>query len=117
MASTPSNPPGSATSSDAEDVSTCESSSEDSPETTTAITSSSDDDHERTPSQIRTQGRKRVRRSQNWFKNARKRRRNTGKRYVSDSTNKMVSLILSRGFDIAVAWVGSRARSLCPVLL
>ena len=36
--------------------------------------------------------RKRVRRSNAWKKNVRKQRRNTGQRYVSDTTNSTVSL-------------------------
>lgn len=97
-----SSPAGSPTSSDAEDVSTCDSSSEESPGTTGELASSSDDDHEPTPVKQPTQGRKHVRRSQNWLKNVRKRRRNAGKRYMSDTTKKMVSLYLSRGIKLRV---------------
>jgi len=35
--------------------------------------------------------RKRMRRSRTWVKNVRKRRRNAGKRYLSDTTKKVVS--------------------------
>ena len=68
------------------------------------ISSSSDDDRERTPPQICKQGQKRARRSEKWSKNVRKRRRNAGKCYMSDTTKKMVSPKLSRGFYRCNGW-------------
>ena len=87
-----SSPAGSLSSGDTGAVSTCGSSSEESLETAEGIASSTDDDGELAHAEQPTHGRKRVRRSQNWQKNVRKRRRNAGKRYLSDTTKKMVKI-------------------------
>ena len=71
----------------------CESSNEESLGTAGDIVSSSDDDCEPTTGQKPTQGRKCLRHLQNWLKNKRKRRRNAGKRYMSDTTKRMVSVL------------------------
>lgn len=80
-------------SSDSEDVSTCDSSNEESLGAAGDIVSSSDDDRQHTTAQQPMQGSKRLRHSRNWLKNKRKRRRNAGKRYMSDTTKRMVSVL------------------------
>lgn len=79
----------SAMSSDSEDTSDISNSS---PGTSEEAVSSGEDDRDGTGSHPPVKAKKRARRSQNWAKSVRKRRRNTGKRYVSDTTKKMVNI-------------------------
>ena len=56
-------------------------------------TSSDDSDMAQTPQSTSKRTRKRVRRPEAWKKNVRKQRRNNGRRYVSDTTKRVVSII------------------------